>query len=80
MRSCTVANSSLIEAIAYDETASVLHIWFRGTGKYLYHDVPAALFNAMCGAISVGGFFNAKIKDRFRCERDPARRRFGPNA
>jgi hypothetical protein len=53
---------------------------FRQTGKYVYYDVPAAIFDALCKAASVGAFFNEQIKGRFRCRRDPDRKRYGPNA
>lgn len=70
--------SSAISRIAYDDDRQVLSIWFRQTGRYLYHDVPRALYEAMKAAPSAGTFFNLCIKKRFRCERDPARRRFRP--
>lgn len=73
-------NSSMIDRIGYDEDRHILFITFRDTGKYLYHDVPISTFEAFCEAPSAGAFFNAHVKDRFRCSRDPDRKRFGPNA
>ncbi len=70
----------MIDRIGFDDDAGILSISFRDTGKYLYYDVPAATFDAFCKAVSAGTFFNECIKDRFRCARDPDRRRFGPNA
>lgn len=70
----------MIESIAYDDAAQTLSIFFAGTGTYLYDDVPAVLFEEFCRASSAGSFFNEHIKDRFSFRRDPARRRFGPNA
>lgn len=80
MRVCRFPSSSMIERIAYDDAARILWISFSGTGVYLYDGVPAALFEEFCRAPSAGGFFNERIKDRYSFRRDPARRRFGPNA
>ncbi len=71
-------NSSLISRIAYDEEAGALSIWFRATGRYVYEDVPRAIYDALKRAPSAGRFFNECIKRRFRCSFDPARRRFRP--
>ena len=68
----------MIERAAYDDEASILCVSFKGTGKYVYYDVPAKVFEEMCSAVSVGTYFNDEIKTRFRCRRDPERRRFGP--
>lgn len=73
-------DSSMIERITYDLDARALAVTFRDTGKYIYEGVPEALFDAFCRAASAGTFFNERIKDRYRYRRDPARRRFGPNA
>lgn len=70
----------MIDRIGYDDDTGTLSISFRDTGKYLYHGVPAVIFDAFGHASSAGTFFNEHIKDHFRCERDPERRRFGPNA
>jgi hypothetical protein len=80
MRARRFTRSTLIEHVAYDEAASVLCITFRETGKYLCHGVPRRVYEELCSAESLGAFFNAQIKDHFRCERDPARKRFGPGA
>lgn len=70
----------MIERIAYDDAAQTLWTTFSGTGAYLYDGVPASLFEKFCRAPSAGSFFNERIKDRYSFRRDPARRRFGPNA
>ena len=80
MRACKFKQSSIIDRVAYDDEARSLCVSFRQTGKYVYYEVPAAIFDALCKAKSVGAFFNAQIKGRFRCRRDPERRRYGPNA
>jgi hypothetical protein len=70
--------SSLISRIAYDEEEGALSIWFRQTGRYVYHDVPRAIYDALKRAPSAGRFFNECIKRRYRCSPDPERRRFRP--
>ena len=80
MRAHRFNRSSTIDRISFDDDANILCVSFRQTGKYLYYDVPAAIFEAFCRAPSAGAFFNEHIKDHFRCRRDPERRRFGPNA
>lgn len=80
MRDQQIHGSSIIERVAHDEMASTLCIWFRGTGGYVYYDVPRAIYDALCRAASHGGYFSAHIKGRYRCARDPGRRRGGPKA
>lgn len=80
MKAHMFRSSAMIERACYDETAGSLTMTFRGAGKYVYYDVPAALFDALCRAPSAGRFINEHIKGRFICRRDPDRRRFGPNA
>lgn len=70
----------MIERVAYDDAARSLCVSFRQTGKYVYYEVPAAIFEALCKAASAGSFFNSQIKGRFRCRRDPERKRYGPGA
>ena len=71
-------NSSMIERICYDDEAATLDIWFRGSGRYVYYEVPAALYEGLKASASAGRYFNERIKGRFRCSPDPDRRRFGP--
>ncbi|MFC4594302.1 KTSC domain-containing protein [Sphingobium tyrosinilyticum] len=80
MRACRFTNSSMIDRAAFDDDARMLTISFRQTGKYVYYDVPGIIFEELCKARSAGAFFNQEIKGRYPCRRDPARRRFGPNA
>ena len=71
-------SSSVIDRIAYDEDENVLSIWFRETGRYIYSDVPRAIFDGLCRAPSAGRYFHDCIKRRFPCRPDPDRRRFRP--
>lgn len=71
-------SSSVIARVAYDEEQRALSIWFRETGRYVYSDVPRAMYEALCKAPSAGRFYNACIKHRFPCRPDPERRKFRP--
>ncbi|MBV9930942.1 MAG: KTSC domain-containing protein [Alphaproteobacteria bacterium] len=68
----------MIDRIAYDEREAVLSIWFRDSGRYLYADVPRAIYEALKTAPSAGRYFNRCIKRRFPCRPDPERRKFRP--
>jgi hypothetical protein len=71
-------HSSLIDRVLFDEEAGTLSIWFRASGKYVYHGVPRALYDALGQAASAGRFFNETIRGRYPSVRDPERRRYGP--
>lgn len=79
MRACRFPASRTIDRAAFDAARQTLTITFRETGKYVYEQVPAEIFDALCAAPSAGAFFNAAIKIRFAYRRDPERRRFGPS-
>jgi hypothetical protein len=66
--------SSTINRIVFDDEAQTLAITFRNSGRYLYHGVPRAIYDALGKAQSAGRFFNDCIKGHFRCE--PLRRRY----
>jgi hypothetical protein len=68
--------SSTIDRILFDDEAETLSIWFKTSGKYVYHGVPRALYDALGCAKSAGAFFNEAIKGRFECHADPTRRRY----
>ena len=71
-------SSSVIARVAYDEEERALSIWFRETGRYIYSDVPKAIYEALCRAPSAGRFYNEFIRRRFPCRPDPERRKFRP--
>jgi hypothetical protein len=72
--------SSMIDRIAYDEERGALSIWFRETGRYIYSDVPRAIYDGLKKAPSAGRYFNACIRRRFPCRADPERRKFRPSS
>lgn len=71
-------SSSVIARVAYDDEQRTLSIWFRQTGRYIYSDVPEAVYDALRKAPSAGRFYNSCIKRRFHCRPDPERRKFRP--
>ncbi len=71
-------SSSVIDRVTYDDDSGRLDIWFKETGRYVYFDVPRAIFDALKAAPSAGRYFNECIKRRYRCTFDPARRKFRP--
>ena len=77
MRAAKIS-SSVISRIAYDEADSTLSIWFRETGRYVYSNVPDAIYEGLRRAPSAGRYFNECIKRRFPCRPDPERRKFRP--
>jgi hypothetical protein len=79
MRAASLS-SSAIDGIAYDEEQRTLSIWFRDSGRYLYSEVPRAVYDALRTSASAGRYFCEAVKGRYRCTVDPARRRFHPDA
>jgi len=79
MRAATFS-STVISKAAYDEEARSLSIWFRETGRYIYSDVPRAIYEGLKKAPSAGRYFNECIKRRYPCRPDPERRKFRPRA
>ena len=78
MQVCRFDTSSIIDRAGYDDETRLLCLRFLDTGCYFYFEVPRSLFDALCAADSAGQFFNEHIKGRFRFERDPDQKRFGP--
>ncbi|WP_188761487.1 KTSC domain-containing protein [Sandarakinorhabdus glacialis] len=70
----------MIDRAAFDDDAHTLTISFRQSTKYVYYDVPAAIFETLCKAASAGTVFNEQIKGHYRCRRDTDRRRYGPGS
>lgn len=57
--------ASIINKIGYDAKTKTLAVEFKGTGIYLYSEVPATIFDELLKAESVGKYFTATIKDKF---------------
>jgi hypothetical protein len=62
--------SAAIEQLSYDESAHTLMATFRGSGQtYVYDAVPQEVYDGLIFADSIGGYFNAHIRDQFPCRR-----------
>ena len=58
--------SSVIRSFDYDPADRRLDIEFVSGRRYSYLDVPEDEVAAMCRVASKGGFFNRRIRDRYR--------------
>ena len=70
--------SSAIDRIDYAPTAGTLDVLYKGGGRYRYFEVPAEVYRALLAAPSIGAFVNGRVKERYRFEQEPGRRRFRP--
>lgn len=57
--------SSVIRHVAYDAAERFLEVTFTSGRRYVYGDVPAAIYRAFLEAESKGTYFNAEIRDCF---------------
>jgi hypothetical protein len=64
----TVTSSNL-SAVSYDPVTLTLEVAFRHGGVYKYFDVPAAIYESLMKASSIGSFFAANIKNSYRFEK-----------
>ena len=60
--------STVIRRFAYDARSQSLDVEFVSGRRYRYFDVPEEMAAGFAGAFSKGRFFNARIRDRYRCE------------
>lgn len=58
-------HSTLLEAVVYQDEASVLELRFHGGAVYRYLGVPAIIYQELLGAESKGQYFNSRIRNRF---------------
>ena len=72
-------NSSAVDRVNYSPDTRSLDIWYKGGSRYTYFDVPEAVYQALLTAPSIGAFVNARVKDAYRFEIEPRRRRFRPD-
>jgi hypothetical protein len=65
--------SSVVASHSYDPASGDLTIRFTTGRAYVYLDVQPEVAAAFAIALSKGAFFNARIRDHYRCrEIDPA--------
>jgi hypothetical protein len=62
-------SSSCIAEVGYDPSDNTLAIRFRGGREYRYAGIPPETHEALLVAGSVGGYFNAQIRDVFPFQR-----------
>jgi len=74
----TKLSSSAISRVAYNEDARELRIWFRESGMYVYSDIPPETYCEFETTSSGGRLYCERIRGRFPCQFDPARKRFRP--
>ena len=48
-----------------DWQAGTLSIWFHGSGRYDYYNVPEQVYRGLLSASSKGTYFNSHIRDRY---------------
>lgn len=61
----TYVESSIIEAIGYDNTNRVLRVWLNSGRTYDYYKVPELDYLSFLEAESKGRFYNLVIKKLF---------------
>jgi hypothetical protein len=67
-------DSSNVSAVGFDPgkgDEGVLAVEFKNGTTYLYHHVPRSLFEELRTAESVGKFFGAHVRDKFKTEKEP---------
>jgi hypothetical protein len=62
-------NSSEFRSVGYDLPTSTLEAEYQSGEVYRYFDVPAPLVLKMLEAPSIGRFFNARIRPKFRFQK-----------
>lgn len=60
--------SSVIESLGYDTERHTLEVEFRTGRIYQYFMVPPDLHRRLMNAKSIGGFFNRRLRDVYRCD------------
>ncbi len=60
--------SSNLRTVAYNQNDQSLEVVFRNGRKYRYQNVPAEIFEGLCGADSLGSFFHKHIRFSFKYE------------
>jgi hypothetical protein len=56
-------DSSLLDAVAYDEESSTLRVRFKNGTQYEYSGVPISVYQKLLRATSSGIYFNAHVNE-----------------
>lgn len=59
--------SSVIASIGFDAETNTMEIEFKTGRIYDYFEITPPVHAALVNAVSIGQYFNAKIRDRFPC-------------
>ena len=59
-------SSSNIDSVGYDTATRKLRIAFKNKATFDYLDVAPELFNDLMDADSIGKFFHANVKNKFK--------------
>lgn len=57
--------SSSLRSIGYDKNTKELHVNFHDTGRYVYHNVPQDIHEALMMAGSKGSFIHHQMKGKY---------------
>ena len=63
----TPVNSSNLVSVGYDPISLTLEVEFRRGSVYQYFDVPEFEHQELMDAESHGTYFNANIRDDYKC-------------
>ena len=64
-----LVESSAINFVQYEPVTAELTVTFNSGRRYVYFAVPRGVSDALIAAPSVGAYFNAHIRDRYRFHR-----------
>ena len=59
-------DSSVIAEVGYDASSAILEVLFHTGRTYQYFRVPPSEHQNLLNAKSIGGYFNRKIRTRYR--------------
>ena len=62
-------SSSSLASVGYDRGSETLEVEFLNGGIYEYYNVPEFMHERLMQASSIGGFFNAEIKNGYACSK-----------
>lgn len=64
-----VTRSSMISEFDYDSDEKLLTLTFTKGGKYQYEDVLKDVYEGLLNAESIGKYFLANIKNKYKTEK-----------
>jgi hypothetical protein len=61
-----ISDSEVAKSVRYDPDASVMEVTFKSGGRYHYEHVSPKMFCRFVLAESMGKFFHAKIRNKYK--------------